>query len=163
MVRRCVLSLAVCLVVGSVSVAGIPTDLFVISVKERQKKGNYLGVRKGELGLGKSTFGAVYDTKDADDRWYVLGTQIKSSVVGGYLAYDAAGKDPKVFLVAKPGDGTEWSIDEPGKSREGVRGTIRAAAGPMKGWVLEIDADGQPVLAKEPSKKLEVERVFEHK
>src|SRR5262249_51176963 len=100
MSRRSVMSLAVVLAVGSACVAGTPTNLFTVTLKGGGK--GYLGVRDGKLGLGKSTFGSVADTKDADDRWYVLGTQIKSSVGRGYLAYDTTGKDPKVFLVAKP-------------------------------------------------------------
>jgi hypothetical protein len=137
--------------------AGIPTNRFTISLR-----GEYLAVRGERLALGQSTLGSVSDNKDAADRWYILGTQVKSSVGGGYLAYDPKGADGAVTLKAAPGEGTEWSIAVPGKASEGQKAVIRAASGTKKGWYLTL-SEGRPVLAEDPAHKLQAERIWEHK
>jgi hypothetical protein len=174
MVRRGLVAVGLGLALVGAALAGIPTNRFTIDTgKDRGTQ--YLLVRQGRLALGASTFGKVYDTKDAADRWYVLGTQIKSSVGGGYLAYDASGKDRGVFLAGRPGDGTEWTVAAPGRAREGARASLRAASGPLKGWYLdveEVEEEGEGgkketvrrlVLSRKPSRELQVERIWEHK
>ena len=168
MCRRACLTLALCLLTVPVCVAGIATNRYTISFNPQGAGGDYLAARHGELTLGGSTFGAVSDARDAADRWYVAGTKIKSSLGGGYLAYDATGKSNRVFLTADMGEGTDWLI---GRSRhEGERGTIQAASGPLQGWFLCVEgAGGEPglgrrvVLGKDPAGKLEAERIYEHK
>ena len=147
------------LAAGPCCLAGIPTNRFTISVR-----GEYLAVRGEQLVLGRSTLGSVSDNKDAADRWYILGTQIKSSVGGGYLAYDPRGADNAVVLKAAPGEGTEWNVAVPGKGprSEGDKAVIRAATGPKKGWYLTV-SEGRLVLAEDPPQKLQAERIFEHK
>jgi hypothetical protein len=72
------------------------------------------------------------------NRWWVLGTKMKASHGGGYLAYDPSGKDAKVFLsreTMKAGVGTDWTI------RKGVHSrVIQAASGEVKGWYLDLEA-----------------------
>jgi hypothetical protein len=173
MCRRACLTLALCLVAVPVCVAGIATNRYTISSDATGMPGDFLAAREGELTVGGSTFGAVADTRDAPDRWYVVGTKIKSSL-GGYLAYDTSGKSNRVFLTPEMGEGTDWLI---GRSRhEGERGTIQAAVGPLQGWFLCVEeAEGQRgtatdkaaarrvVLARDPARKLEAERIYEHK
>src|SRR5262249_51469892 len=96
--RLTVLTLILYLAATSPCVAGMPTDRFTIDVK-----GEFLAVSKGQLVFGASTFGSVSDNKAARDRWYVLGTLIKSSVGGGYLAYDLTGASNAVVLQFWPG------------------------------------------------------------
>jgi hypothetical protein len=160
MYRRACLSLALCLVAAPLCVAGIATNRFTISFAPKGIGGDYLAARGGGLSLGGSTFGAVADTRDAEDRWYVAGMKIKSSL-GGYLAYDPSGKSTAVFLTAEPGEGTDWLV---GRSRqEGERGRIQAAAGPLQSWYLCVDEAGRVTLARESACKLEAERIYEHK
>src|SRR5262245_47721028 len=67
---------------------------------------------------------------------------------GMYLAYDPTGKRDGVFLVAKKGKGTLWSLEPPrGADAEVYR--IRAAEGVNKGWYL--DAGGK-AERKRPAK-----------
>jgi hypothetical protein len=139
--------------------AGIPTDHFTIDAgKER-----YLVVTKGELVVGKATLGYSYERRRAPERWHVLGTKIKSSVEDFYLAYDASGKDPRVFLTSAKGEGTEWIVHAPeGRGSEGKRVHLQAASGPMKGWYLCLE-EGRAVLSKDAAKRFETERLWEHK
>jgi hypothetical protein len=172
MLRRGLVAAGLSLVVAGAAWAGIPTDKFTISSGKADRV-QFLQVRDGRLALGRSTFGTVSDRKDAADRWYVLGTQIKSSVEGNYLAYDPAGKDPTVFLARRPGDGTEWIVTAP--KNEGQRASLRAASGPFKGWYLDVEEveEERPggktetvrrfVLSREPARELQVERIWEHK
>jgi hypothetical protein len=159
MKRRAVLGLTLCLTVAPFGMAGTPTDRFTISQGRE-----YLAFRKGQLVLGRSTFGAVSDSKDAADRWYILGTQIKSSVGGGYLAYDPRGEDNAVVLRSGPGEGTEWNISVPGKGHrsEGEMAVIRVSSGPLKGCYLTVSA-GRLVVAEDPPQKLQAARIFSHK
>jgi hypothetical protein len=115
--------------------------------------GRFLAVSNGEVYLRRSAEG-IY--------WYILGTQIKSSVPGGgYLAYDPKGATNLVGLADRPGKGTEWNIEVPGSRREGEVGFIRAASGPKKGWYLTV-ADGCLILAQDPDQKLYVQRYWRH-
>jgi hypothetical protein len=174
MVRRGLVTVGLGLALVGAAWAGIPTNRFNIN-SGKDGRAQFLLVRQGRLALGTSTFGTVADTKDAEDRWYVLGTQIKSSVGGGYLAYDASGKDRGLFLARRPGDGTEWIVAAPGRAREGARASLRAASGPFRGWYLdveEVEEEGEGgkketvrrlVLSRRPSRELQVERIWEHK
>jgi hypothetical protein len=157
--KRLMLVALLCLAAAPCCLAGIPTDRFTIDLGRE-----FLAVRGGELVLGRSTLGSISDTKDAADRWYILGTQIKSSVGGGYLAYDPGGTDTAVTLKAAPGEGTEWSVAVPGKGSrsEGQKAVIRAATGPKKGWYLTVSG-GRLVLAEDPPQKAQAERIWEHK
>ena len=101
------------------------------------------------------------DRKAAPDKWYVDGGRLKSSVGGGYLAYDVSGKDPKVFLASGPGGGAEWDIVVH-RRRESDYATVRAANGPFKGWYLNLK-DGSLVLGPQPSDAVQVERFYRHK
>jgi hypothetical protein len=174
--RRWLLALLSSLTVASVCAAGIATNRFTIGVRDKGGRNEeFLAVRGGKLTLGSSTFGKISDNRDAPDRWYILGTRIKSSAGGGYLAYDPAGKDTRVFLVPRPGKGTQWTITLDKDAREGKRGVIRAGCGRLKGWFLSVEEtrekqkDGTRVtvrrfvLAKAPARKLEAERIYEHK
>jgi hypothetical protein len=161
MCRRACLTLALCLTAVPVSVAGIATNRFTISFAPKGIGGDYLTAQDGSLTLGGSTFGAVADTRDAADRWYIAGMKIKSSL-GGYLAYDQSGKSNRVILTPEPGEGTDWLVGRTGP--EGQRGAIQAAGGPLQGWFLCVDEAGsRVVLNKEPGSKLEAERIYEHK
>jgi hypothetical protein len=175
--RRGLVVLSLFLAAAADAAGGIATNRYTISHREKDRRHEeFLAVSRGRLTLGGSTFGSVSDNLDAADRWFILGTRIKSSVGGGYLAYDPAGKEDQVFLVARPGEGTEWSVSVVG-GREGQRGVIRAATGPMKGWYLDVEdradkaTDGKGkavvlrlfVLRKTPSHRLEAERIYSHK
>lgn len=151
--RRAIVALILCLAAASPSVAKIrfaPTNRFTISDGMNER---FLAVSNGEVYLRQSEEG-IY--------WYILGTQIKSSVPGGgYLAYDPKGKTNLVGLADRPGKGTEWSIDVPSSRRGSERdaGFIRAAHGPKKGWYLTV-ADGCLILAEDPPQKLYVQRYW---
>jgi hypothetical protein len=174
MLRRLLLALPVCLAAVSVCAAGIGTGRFTISIEAGHDSG-FLAVRRGELTVGDSTFGSVFYNEDAADRWYISGPQIKSSVGGGYLAYDPTGKSNRVLLRPKPGEGTDWVLGVSGRARRGKRGAIQAASGPLKGWYLDVasgedkqeTAEGKKaarpalVLSKHPSRKLEAEQIWD--
>src|SRR5215216_3706082 len=106
--------------------AGIGTDKFII----------YWGGKclfdtaDGKVTLKNGTLRLDDSGAPAYGRWYILGTQIKSSMGKGYLAYDLTGKDPRLFLAAKPGRNTEWSITlvpDPHEWGVGDLGTIHVA------------------------------------
>ena len=136
--------------------AGFPTPFFTI---ECDKMGS-ARVDNGKLSLGDNSINKVPDRSPAPDKWYVGGSQIKSSVGGGYLAYDVSGKNPKVFVLPTPGKGTEWEIVIH-RGRE-EHATVRAANGPFKGWSLDGKA-GQFILSAKPSGDVWVERFYSHK
>jgi hypothetical protein len=174
---RLLLALALSLAVVTVCAAGIGTNRFTISTAGKGHPGDFLAVDEGDLTLGGSNFGAVSDNRDAADRWYIAGSKIKSSVGGGYLAYDPTGKNKRVFLSAKPTEGTDWYVGVGNRAQEGDRGVIRAMSGPLKGWYLDAaeaeekqaTAEGKTgpprvlVLSEKPSRLLEAARIWEHK
>jgi hypothetical protein len=172
--RRVFLMLTLWLVVGSACVGGTPTNRYVITCRFEKSGYEYVAVTKGQLTVGKAS-DRKHD-QDAPDRWYSLGTKIKSSDGGGYLAYDPSGKNNRVFLTATPTEGTEWSLSlrkrSPGDQEHGV---IRAATGPRRGWYLDAEEteektsdDGAKtvrrlVLVKEPIHKVEAGRIYIHR
>lgn len=174
---------------ASVALAGIPTNRFTISALGGGQGGKvlYVVVEKGELALGSAAplGDGGLDTKDTPDRWYVMGTKIKSTVGGGYLAYDPTGREEGVTLAAKPdGEGTDWIVKRPDgrvrrknekRSVDEEWGVLQAASGPMKGWFLDVEEknvkheDGVSatlrrfILTKEPRWNIEVGRIYTHK
>src|SRR5262245_40721615 len=131
--RHTPLVLPLSLVVAAAGLAAIPTGRFTITAGP----GEYLAVEKGQLVLGRNSGGD--ENQDAPDRWYIAGTQIKSSVGGGYLAYDPSGQDNKVFLAPRPVRGADWAVRRvKGAKRRNERapfldaewGTVQAASGP---------------------------------
>jgi hypothetical protein len=183
--KRALLLLSLSLGVVSAAAAAVPTSHFTISFGRKEGKVEYLAVRGGRLVLGPPTKHAR-DEQDAPERWFILGTKIKSSVGGGYLAYDPTGKDPKVFLTPNQNDkGTDWEVRRPkgafhqknqSRSLDEEWGTVRAASGPLKGWFLDAEeAEQKPgpqgkdvpacrfVLRKEPSCNVEAARIYTHK
>jgi hypothetical protein len=157
MPRPFTLSLVVVLVTAPSIPAGFPTDFFTVHCA----KVGYARAEGGRLTLGASSVNRVPDRQAAPDKWYVDGGRLKSSVGGGYLAYDASGKDPKVFLASKPGRGAEWdSVVH--RRRESDYATVRAASGPFKGWYLNVK-DGNLVLGTRASDAVRVERFYGHK
>jgi len=174
MKRRISLGLAVWGFAASFCVAGIPTNTFTISLPGDKA---YLSIRQGELKVGDAPQNVDWEGSPAPGRWYIDGTRIKSSVGGGYLAYDPSGKDPKVFLSPTPPKDVDWAIRVPGKTHfeEGKGAVIQAGSGKLKGWYLTVQEieetrpDGKSitasrlVLAKNPQRRLEVKRIFLHK
>jgi hypothetical protein len=166
---------AVCLTLGVMLVglgrAGIPTGTFTISTPDRKV---YLADRNGRLTTGPPDRGVEADGFPAQGRWYVLGTQIKSSVGGGYLAYDPAGKSNAVFLTPRPGGGTQWTVSPGGPYGPGDRAAIRVGSGPKKGWYLGVEAVQENkggrtvtvhrlVLSEGRALELEAEQIYLHK
>lgn len=175
------------LAIASVCLAGIPTNRFTITASNSDGKVSYLAVENGKLVLGRpAPLGdGGLDMKDTPDRWYVMGTKIKSSVGGGYLAYDHSGDHPAVFLAPKPdGEGTHWIVKRPEgrlkrknekRSLDEEWGTLQAASGPLKGWFLDVEEKEEQrddgtlvtvrrfVLSKEPKWNVEVGRIYTHK
>src|SRR5947209_4871218 len=96
MSRGLLLVPALCLALAPAGVASISTNRWFIHCKADQLE--FLAVRKGQLTAGEPTDEA-YKNQDAPELWYVAGTQIKSSVGGGYLTYHPSGKDNQVFLA----------------------------------------------------------------
>ena len=172
MKRRISLCLAVWGLAASFCAAGIPTDTFTISLPGDNE---YLSASLGVLKVGNAPRDIEWEGRPASGRWYIEGTRIKSSVGGGYLAYDPSGKDPKVFLSPEPPKDADWALSVPGKNHEGTRAVIRAGSGKLKGWYLAVEEvegtrpDGKTVttsrlvLAKDPQRRLEAKRIFLHK
>lgn len=93
--------------------------------------------------------------------WLLSGGRIKNSLSGRYLAYDPEGKDRRVFLVDRPGAGTDWDRE--------YRSAMR---GPMKGWGLDVEeivekpsADGgrprtvrRLILSQKPARQIQTGR-----
>lgn len=172
--RCCFLMAALWLMVASACLGGTPTNRYIISCRVEKSGYEYVAVTKGRLTVGKAS--NRKDDQDAPDRWYILGTKIKSSDGGGYLAYDPSGKDNRVFLTPTPTAGTEWSMSlrkrSPGDEEHGV---IRAATGPRRGWYLDVEEIEEKtsddatktvrriILAKEPRHKVEAARVYIHR
>jgi hypothetical protein len=173
--RRLFLVLPACLVLAPMCAAGIPTDFFMINVPANKGKPIPLVAEDGKATTGNSTFNRVPDRNEAPDRWYIFGSRIKSSVGGGYLAYDPTGKSKRVFLAAKrDGEGTEWDVELKGGNVYTL-GVIRAGTGKVKGWGLVVEEatekrrDGKTVtvqriiLAKDPPGPTTVTRLVENK
>jgi len=143
MARRTILLLALWLAAASVGVASLKaTARFTIHNRDGQPQ-EFVKVWLGDAAVGgRSLRGLLSEDRDAPERWYVLGSQIKSSTGGGYLAYDPEGKSNRVFLSREAGKGTDWAIslehfDREEQARE--RGTLAAYWGPMAGWSLDIE------------------------
>lgn len=120
-----------------------PTEFFRICIDgDGQRKPEYVRVTDGRIALTDVKPSSDWkDRKDArPDRWYVLGTKIKASKGGGYLAYAPSGKDHRVFLSREAGEGTDWKI---GDRKEGEHnfcyGVIQAVSGKVKGWYLDVE------------------------
>jgi hypothetical protein len=86
----------------------------------------------------------------------------------GYLAYDLTGEEPRLFLAAKPGRNTEWSITltpDP-REKEGNLGTIQVANGPMRGWSICLEtspgAGGARAVLAPKGKRLTAKRIVVH-
>jgi hypothetical protein len=187
MSRPSLLALGLALGVASVCAAGVsaPTNFFTIYVALKQKGRSefasvYLHARVtgGRLGLSRrGDRGDEEKPRPAPGRWYVLGTKIKSSVGGGYLAYDPSGKDHRVFLSPTAGHGTDWKIRGPGgKEFTSWYGAVQAASGKVKGWHLDCEEyerkgeGGKAVTAyrlvlrkRAPRKDVSVNRVFSYR
>src|SRR4051812_40512495 len=167
--RRHALLALLCLALATATPAAIKTGRYTISTGP----GNYFTVHKGELTLEGGS--DVSEEKSAPDRWLIHGGQIRSTV-GGYLSYDPADKEGKVFLSAKPVKGAEW-VFRPLKRTKGdyeERATIQAGSGPMKGWYVDVDMvesekNGKRVvtchfvLRKEPKRDVEVRALYTHR
>ena len=180
--RRSWPALAMLLVASTPTIAGYPTKVFYITAKEGREKAQYLAVRDGKLALGPLSFikDQPWEARPPCG-WYILGTQIKSSLIdGGYLAYDPTGKDDRVSLVKEPiGEATEWVItkgelwgknETTGANHDWAR--IQASAGPLKGYFLDFErdislAEGPPadyvVLRKKAAWNVEASRVYRGK
>jgi hypothetical protein len=143
MARRTILLLALWLTAVSAGVASLKaTNRFTIHNSDGKPK-EFVKVWLGEAAVGgRSWLGLLEDDSDAPERWYILGSQIKSSSGGGYLAYDPEGKSNRVFLSREAGKGTDWTVslehfDREEKARE--RGPVTAYRGPMAGWALDVE------------------------
>jgi len=157
MKRSLVLLLLGLLAVPTV-LAGIPTNYFCVHCK-----GGFIHAEDGKLWVSSSS---TEQKRDASDHLYLGGGSLKSSVGAGYLAYDLTGKSNKLVLSSATGDHTVWHMVQtrgttPG-DRDEITATIRAANGPMKGWVIDVEA-GQLILSKTASKPARAERVILHK
>jgi hypothetical protein len=79
--------------------------------------------------------------------------------------------------VTTPGRNTEWTILIPGTKVEGRKAVIQAANGPLQGWYLTVETETKEAtehvsgkraspriaLAKDPARKLLVQRIFDHR
>jgi hypothetical protein len=154
--KRSIVLLLGTLVLPSV-LGGIPTRYYGIACGS-----GCIQSKEGKLCVGRGD----WDNKDGACNWYLGGSSIKSSTGAGYLAYDPTGKSNKLSLSAKPGDNTDWQMvvtkgKTPGDEHEATA-TIRAANGPMKGWMIDVE-DGQLILSKSASKPASAFRVVLHK
>jgi hypothetical protein len=170
--------LALGVVVAELCRAAIPSSTFTISTPDRKV---YLADREGRLTAGAPDGKADYDSGPGPCRWYIQGTQIKSTVGGGYLAYDPTGKSNAVFLTTKPGSGTQWTVrlqNPPPKNECGPfgpeRAAIRVGSGPKRGWYLSVEAVQENrgggtvtvhrlVLSESPALQLQAQRIYDHK
>jgi ABC-type glycerol-3-phosphate transport system substrate-binding protein len=148
--RPLLLALTLGLAACSVCAAGIqaPTEFFKITAwvdGNQTRKEVHVRVQDGQLAFaeGRPTSDWEDRKESRPDRWYVLGTKIKSSMGPGYLAYDPSGKDPRVYLSGTAGDGTDWKISDrqegKGDFNDPAYGVTQAAVGAVKGWYLDIE------------------------
>jgi hypothetical protein len=155
------LALGFCLTAASLSTAGISvsTRFFEIIVYADERKEQYVEDASGRLAFTNQGE-RLCDWKDREtpksNRWLILGTKIKGSVGGNYLAFDNSGKDHRVFLsreTMKDGVGTDWTIRLMQNERQLHFHRIQAATGEVKGWDLDIEeyekegADGKTTTA----------------
>ena len=183
--RRIFVLLPLVLVLTAVCYAAVPTRHYKIAAKSSDGNAGMLCVEKGSLELGSRSKEENFldkdgelDIRDTPDGWFVLGTKVKSSVGGGYLAYDPTGKHNRLVLASKAEDaGTDWIIRKAKpdvKKGRGERGILQAAAGPLKDRFLDVgvmdvtQSDGTIissrcfVLSKEPGWEVEIVRVIIH-
>jgi len=145
-----------------VCAGGIPTNRYQIAAGAG-RDGKYLQIDNGRLALGKTSVGDGTDNRDALDCWYVAGGKIKNSLTGAYLAYDPTGKSPQLFVVEKPGEGTDWRVTLKKRSPgDEERGSLQATEGTAKDWYVIVD-EGQARLSAESVHPVEVRRVYIHK
>jgi hypothetical protein len=146
------LALALGLAAVSVSAAGIhaPTEFFRIMVDGNQwGDAAHVRVLDGQLAFAKGRPSSDWEDREQTrpERWYVLGTKIKSSMGRGYLAYDPSGKDPRVYLSRTAGEGTDWKISDRDEGKPGFNnpayGVTQAASGQVKGWYLDVEECGE--------------------
>src|SRR5262245_33586997 len=136
MIRASFALVALALLAG-LARAGIGTDKFFIFCEGKC----LFDTADGKVRLQNRMLELDDSGEPAYGRWCILGTQIKSSMGKGYLAYDLTGKEPRLFMAAKPGRNTEWSITlvrDP-KEKAGNLGTLHVANGPMKGWSICLE------------------------
>jgi hypothetical protein len=182
MTRLSLLPLALALATASGGGAGIETATKFFTIRltlpEGKSRVQYVRVTDGRLALtNRGGWSDWWDRANPrPDRWYVLGTKIKSSVGGGYLAYDPSGKDPRVFLSRTAGEGTTWTIGDPGGGRFDIYGVAQPASGKVKGWHLDVEEfkqkrkDGRAVSAyrlvlrkDDPRTRVRVTRVYSYR
>jgi hypothetical protein len=159
---------------GSVSTAGItaPTEFYRITLdSDGKRKPLYVGVTDGRLAFSDRRPDSDWnDRKDTrPDRWLVLGTKIKMSAGGGYLAHDPSGDDLRVLLSREAGEGTDWKITNRKEGEHFFRsGVIQVASGKRKGWYLDIEEyehegeDGQTATAFRLVLRKDVEKTKVH-
>src|SRR5438045_2568448 len=102
--RSALLALPLCLAIAGVAVAAIRTNHYSIATA----RDVCLGVGDGKLVLCSRSGSDENETER--DRWLVENGQIKSSVGKGYLTYDPADKEGKVFLAREPMKGASLSM-----------------------------------------------------
>jgi hypothetical protein len=150
MKRPSLLALALVLAACSVCAAGIhvPTEFFGITAwvdGNQTRKEVHVRVQDGQLAFSEGKPWSDWEDREQSrpDRWYVLGTKIKSSMGRGYLAYDPSGKDPRVYLSRTAGEGTDWTISDREEGKPGYNdpayGVTQAASGEVKGWYLDVE------------------------
>jgi hypothetical protein len=143
-------ALALVLAAASVCAAGIhaPTEFFRITAwvdGNQTRKQVHVRVLDGQLAFAGGRPSSDWEDREQTrpERWYVLGTKIKSSMGRGYLAYDPSGKDPRVYLSRTAGEGTDWKISDRDEGKNGFNdpayGVTQAASGQVKGWYLDVE------------------------
>ncbi|HEY7426785.1 MAG TPA: hypothetical protein VH682_21290 [Gemmataceae bacterium] len=102
-------------------------------------------------------------------KWKVSSPTVQSND-GKYLAYEAAGKSPRVYFTKEKGPHTIWAFVEMKPFTEhslahtkgisvdasGFTLRLRATEGPFRGWYLTRTKEGELVLTKEPRRASEV-------
>jgi hypothetical protein len=157
-----VLALGFCLAAASMSTAGISVRTQFVEIlwsTDEWRNEQYVHVTDGRLAFtDQGERLCDWDDRETPkpNRWSILGTKIKASVGGGYLAYDTSGKDHRVFLsreTMKDGVGTDWTIRLVQDERQLHFHRIQAASGGVRGWDLDLEecekegADGETTTA----------------
>jgi hypothetical protein len=124
----------------------VRTEFVEIMVSaDEQHKEQYVEARGGRLAFTERGERLCHwDDRETPkaNRWYILGTKIKGSVGGNYLAYDPSGRDCRVFLsreTMKAGVGTDWTVRLMQNERQLHFHRIQAVSGEVKGWDLDIE------------------------